>query len=242
MPVIIHSPEHWFRTQQRDLYVINYRKEPDFFADYDESQMVHDEQVLKNWFKVHLPNIPLSIIGPSEYSGWIEGGPRYLTADFDSARLSRFEATWDENYLWKIEVWPFSKWKQRIDSVRLLTAPLYVMENVRWWDTPQGVLVVSSYTSDPGYGEDGFLSLEDGWWKLQQAYPEFSRLPANTFPCGMFLPLRYAGASPSFFVEFVWDQAWDSRSYIANPNNEQRLKKAMGIPNSLKITIEIQDF
>lgn len=246
MPVIIDSPEAWFRTQQRDLHVIDYRKKPDFY-DLDDRdkirlRIVQDKNLLKDWFKTHLPTIALSVIGPSEYSGWIEGGPRYLTADFDSAGLSLFEASWDENSLWKIEVWPFSGWKRRLDSARLLTAPLTVMEKLRWWDTPQGMLLVSAYTDEPGYCENGLLSLEDGWWKLQQIYPEFSGLPANTFPCGTFWPERYKGAPPFVFVEFVWDQTWDSEDYIAHQDNGQRLKKALGVPDDVKVTLELEDF
>lgn len=246
MPVILDSPEAWFRTQQRDLYVIDYRKEPDF-NDLDDEEdtrlrIAQDQKPLKDWFKTHLPNTALSVIGPSEYSGWIEGGPCYLTADFDSAALSLFEASWDENSLWKIEVSLFSGWKQRIDSTRLLIAPLTEMKKLRWWDTPQGMLLVSTYTDDPGYCEDGFLSLEDGWWKVQQAYPEYSGLSANTFPCGTFWPVRYKGHPPFVFVEFFWDQSWNSRDYVADPDNVSRLKHALGMPDDVEITLELQDF
>lgn len=103
MPYIISTPEEWFRIQQRDLYVIQYRapvKENEDDIDDDESpfKQVHKQAqiALNAWFNERLPNTPLTIIGASEYSGWLIGGPAYFTADFDLHGLSLFKSDWGD--------------------------------------------------------------------------------------------------------------------------------------------------
>lgn len=114
---------------------------------------------------------------------------------------------------------------------------------MRWWDIPQGILLLSAYTSDCGYCEDGFLSLEDGWWKLQQLFPELSEHQAETFPCGKFWPFRMNDKSHAdIFVEYVWGQSWDSTDYANNAQNLRRLAEAIGIPENITINMDIDDF
>lgn len=246
MPYLISTPEDWFRTQQRDLYVIQYRQKEEIEGEdgnIDESAFEQAQKELNTWFDELLPHTPLRIIGPSEYSGWIEGGPRYFTADFDQHGIALFQSAWDENSAWYIEVWPISDWRKRIDATQLLSSPVEKLQKIRWWDTPQGILLLSAYnTSDFGYCENGFLSLEDGWWKLQQLLPKLSKHQAKTFPCGKFWPFIMDDKSRTdIFVEFVWDQAWDSKDYINNAENLQRLAKAIGIPEDININMEIDD-
>lgn len=121
MPCIVSTPEEWFRTQQRDLYVIQYRTEED--EDVDESAFKQAQKELNAWFDERIPHTPLRIIGASEYSGWLTGGPRYFTADFDPYGLALFKSAWDENSAWYVEIWPISDWRKRIDATQLLSSP-----------------------------------------------------------------------------------------------------------------------
>ena len=111
-----------------------------------------------------------------------------------------------------------------------------------WWDTPQGILLLSAYTSERRYGEDGFLSVEDGWWKLQQIFPTLSEYHAKNFPCGQFWPFEIDESHADIVVEFVWGQAWDSNTYIKNQLNLKRLTQAMGIPESIAASMSLFDY
>ena len=253
MPYIINTQEHWFRTQQRDLYVIQYRVPDENNEDGSEEENDDDEspfeqtykqaqKELNAWFDEHLPHTPLNIIGASEYSGWITGGPCYFSADFDTQGLALFQSDWNEESVWYVEVWPLADWKKRIDAAQLLSFPVEQLQKMRWWDTPQGILLLGAYTSDCGYCEDEFLSLEDGWWKLQQLFPELSKHQANHFPCGKFWPFPKDDKSKAnIYVEFVWGQSWDSEAYTNNPRNLQRLREAMCIPESITTNMTVYD-
>lgn len=253
MPCIISTPEDWFRAQQRDLYIIQYRapyennmerpEEYDEDEDVDESPFQQAQKELNAWFDERVPHTPLRIIGSSEYSGYIIGGPTYFTADLDEHGFALFKSEWDENSSWYVEVWQVSDWQKRINAVQLLPSPVIELQRMRWWDVPQGILLLSAYTSNYGYCENGLLSLEDGWWKLQQLFPELSEHQADTFPCGQFWPFRMDNKSVTdIFVEFVWDQSWDSNAYVKNPQNLKRLKEAIGIPENVTTQMSIYDF
>lgn len=250
MPYIISTPEDWFRTQQQDLYVIQYRVPDEDNAEDQEAdeslfRQAHKQaqKELNAWFDEWLPHTPLRIIGASEYSGWMTGGPTYFTADFDPDGLALFKSAWDENSAWYVEVWSISDWRKRIDETKLLQSPVENLQKMRWWDTPQGILLLSAYTSDCGYCEDGFLSLKDGWWKLQQLFPELSEHQAKTFPCGKFWPFRMDDKSHTdIFVEYVYGQSWDSKDYANNHQNLQQLAETIGIPEGITINMEIEVF
>lgn len=147
MPYIINTQEYWFRTQQRDLYVIQYRvpdenNEDSSEEENDEEDESPFEQTYKQaqkelnaWFDEHLPHTPLNIIGASEYSGWIEGGPCYFSADLDAHGLALFQSDWNEESVWYVEVWPLADWKKRIDAAQLLSFPVRQLQKMQWWDT-----------------------------------------------------------------------------------------------------------
>jgi hypothetical protein len=252
MPALISTPEEWFRTQQRDLYIIEYRP-PDEDKEgkpeiknktrlkKDKSIFMQAQKALNAWFDGRLPHTPLEIIGSSEYSGWIIGGPGYFTADFDPQGLALFQSEWDTNSAWYVEIWPVSDWRKRIDATQLLSSPIDGLQKLQWWDTPNGILLLSASTSKCGYNEDGFLSHEDGWWRLKQLCPELSKYKSRTFPCGTFWPFREGNSHVEIIVEYVWE-FWDSKVYAKNPQNLRRLADAIGIPEGITVNMEVYDF
>jgi hypothetical protein len=42
-------------------------------------------------------------------------------------------------------------------------------------------------------------------------------------------------------VEYEWE-FWDSKAYVDNPQNLRRLAHAIGIPESITVTMEAYDF
>lgn len=243
MPHLIDTPEEWFRREMRDLHLVI---PTDSEREYSKEEFIAAQKVLHAWFADNLPSTTLSIIGPSEYSGWIEGGPRYLTANLDSQGLAVFNAAWGKGSFWKIETWCFADWRKRVDSANLISSPARNIRRTRWWDTPRGLLLLDASTQvvfehvDPG---DLTLSIEDGWWRIQQLFPEFSDHKANSFPCGYFRPSQKGSCTSLLIIDYLgFEVDWDPYAYMKNARKIQNLKDALGIQDDLPIEISVGDF
>jgi len=212
-----------------------------------EKKYIADQKTLHAWFAKNLPKTKIEIIGSSESSGWIEGGPRYITADFDSDELAIFNEAWGNQTPWQIETWSFSDWRKRIESLNLLSSPGFSVKALRWWDTPKGILLLNAFTEgicsggDEEFGEI-YLNLRDGWWRLQQLFPDFSKHNADAFPCGIFWPMADKSYPSLMVVEFAWKAGWDSNNYAKDAQNRISLQKAIGIQDDMPIDISVGDF
>lgn len=183
----------------------------------------------------------------SENSGWITDGPNYLTADFDSMGLAIFNAEWGSGTPWQIETWSFSEWRKRVELVNLLSSPDCDVKRVRWWDTPRGVLLLNATTEGRylGGGEESgeiILSLRDGWWRLQQLFPEFSEYKAYKFPSGAFYRREQGDKKSYLILDWVYDEEWKPETYAKDAQKIQNIKNAIGIPEDMPLEIYDNDF
>ena len=71
MPQFIRTPEDIFRAERRDVYALH-------FCETTSKAIQKTWQEMKAWFEQHMPDSPTEMMGPSEHSGWIEGGPSAL--------------------------------------------------------------------------------------------------------------------------------------------------------------------
>ena len=254
MPYLISTPEDWFRIQKRDLHLIRVANEE---QTYSKNEYLAAQKKLHAWFADNLPHVSRSVIGPSDYSGWIEGGPCYITADLNPSDINTFSAAWDGNSFWRLEIWPFDDWLKRVESANLLTSPACHLQKLhsnfcsgfiqtaRWWDTPKGVLMLDAYSKgtfvdmEPG---EHFLSLRDGWWRMQQLFPEFSGLEADTFPCGYFRTYQDKTQASGLMIEYSFDAKWDANEYAKDTKKIQHLKNVLGIGDEIPLEIYIGDF
>lgn len=251
MPYLISTPENWFRTQKRDLHLICARNTQGRFS---KRKYAEAQKLLHAWFSDNLPHTSINIVGPSEYSGWIEGGPNYLTADLGKSDIAIFNTSWGNDSFWKIETWPFLDWRMRVESTNPLPSPALgflktfsncgdVLQQVLWWDTPRGILLLDAYSCGTFVGlESGEqpLGLKDGWWRIQQLFPEFYDDKAETFPSGYYRIWK-TGQSV-LMVEWVFLADWDSEEYANNAHNIQHLMDAIGISESPSLEIIVGDF
>lgn len=244
MPLLISTPEEWFRNQMRDLYLIS-RSESE--GKFSKKKYIADQKLLNDWFDKNLPNTPLRIIGVSENSGYICGGPNYFTADFDSMGLAIFNAEWGNGTPWQIETWSFSEWRNRVESANLLPSPCFDVKKVRWWDTPRGILLLNATTVGRylGGGEESTefsLSLRDGWWRLQQLFPEFAEYEAYKFPSGFFRRSEKSDEKSYLILDWADSEEWDSEIYAKDVQKIQNIKNAIGIPEDMQLEIYDNDF
>lgn len=244
MPMIISTPEEWFRIQRRDLYLIVLNEN---LGDPTKDKYKEYQQLLNKWFDEHLPKTPLSIIGASENSGWIEGGPSYFTADLDTNTLAIFNTAWGPESEWKIEVWSFEEWRERVESLNLITSPGLNYKKVRWWDTSRGILFLNAITQGRFVGgeentEEIHLTHRDGWWRLQQLFPAFSEFPVDKFPSGIFWPHANDYNESFIILDWTWKAEWVPKDYVKDVKKIRYLKIAIGIPENMPLTIYESDF
>lgn len=243
MPYLIDTPEGWFRTKQKDLYVLDYRVdgESDCLSDSEmdaiNKKYRDDQEILSEWFLVNLPATPLEVLGPSEYSGYILGGPCIIVADFDEPSLAKFCATWEKaDSMWRVELKPYAQWLEKVRSCKLLPMPLATQQRVRWWDTPIGVILMSE-------AHDGIsLSRRDAWWLLQQLVPELQSAKLDDYPYGEYFPKD--DKSPSYIVIDCGDpciDTWDSSEYEKDQSKINKLRKALGILKEDSVRVVVSD-
>lgn len=241
MPRIIQTPEGWFREKQRDLYLVKYRLDTADALQSDraykalEKRYRRDRECLHRWFSENLPDTTLTVVGPSEYSGYLFGGPGFLAADFDEPSLAVFHSTWsDPDSVWQVEHLSHVDWLSRVRSARLLPVPLPVTQKVRWWDTPAGIILLSA-------ANDGtLLSRLDAWSVLPQLVPMLSHAYIDQYPYGEFLP---ASENYDDCIAIDWGDlehgAWDGDAYAENIGRIRQLRKALNIPGNIQATIAV---
>lgn len=243
MPYLIDTPEGWFRTKQKDLYVLDYRvgDESDFLSDSEmgtiNKKYRDDQEILSEWFLVNLPATPLEVLGPSEYSGYILGGPCNIVADFDESSLATFCASWDKaDSMWQVELKHYAQWLAQVQSCKLLPIPLATQQRVRWWHTPTGIILMSE-------AHDGILlSRRDAWWQLQQLVPELQSAKLDDFPYGEYYPKD--DQSPGYIVIDYGDpriDTWDSSEYKKDLSRINKLREALAISQEDSVRIVVGD-
>jgi hypothetical protein len=261
MPNTFSTPEAWFRTHQKDLYVLdrakNIGRHPrDRAFDVNEDDYFDIQDALFNWFAENLPLVIIKSILPSEYSGILIGASS-IVADLDEPSLITFCDAWENSDAgWMVvEKLSYDQWLARINSCKLISAPMVhhrwwfrftrstkslgyfnQQQPVSWWDTTNGIMLISAaYNSK-------LLSSGDSWWLLEQLVPEMKNFKINDCPHGTFFPKNIG---QNHQVGFNWVnedvESWSGEEYQNNSVQMNRLRDALGIAERHVIDITIGD-
>lgn len=251
------TPEGWFRTHHKDLYVLDRacnigRTIQDRSFDAFESDYFELQTELYDWFAKHLPEVMIRGILHSEYSG-IMLGPDYIVADLDEKSLSIFRDAWNDTEAgWTVvDHLSYAQWLAHIQSCKVISAPMerrswwYRLFNlakvfgdhrqqqlVRWWDTDLGVLLV-------GVARNAKLpSCDDAWWLLQQHHSEMQNYRIDDFPHGVFFPKKIG---QKMGIEFDWvdetAESWNGAQYAEDLLRMNRLRETLGISEHCDVEI-----
>ncbi len=239
MPMLVSTPEDWFRTRQKDFYLLRYQVEPRSHSEKAhkawQKKYQGDQTVLFAWFEQNLPTVHLDIYGASEYSGWITGGPCAHGVDLDESAVAIFRAAWDKtDSPWQLELQSFDKWSRQIDSCCLLPIPLAIQQNIRWWDMPGGIVLLSK--RDDGQR----LSRWDAWWRLVQLIPALAETHIDSFPNGEYwIDEKYGDAIVIDYGDMK-NYAWNGDDYQQDTSRITKLRVALGIPvdKSVQVVVE----
>lgn len=241
MPYLIDTPEGWFRKRRRDIHVLEYEI-PEEFENLSSRQQEalrkqyrKDSQILERWIKANLPGVELTILGPSEYSGYIIGGPTMKVADFDAPARKVFEQHWIAGQPWRVRIEPYADWAKKMDSVRLLTSQANPDESCRWWDTPQGIILMSADQ------EGKLLSSYDAAWRLKQLRPELAGVKDSAYPYGEYIVQPVESILLIGYGSFDFSE-WSGEDYKKDQRRLDKLRAALGLTRSHRVRVVVDDF
>jgi len=246
MPYLLESPEGWFRTRHRDIHELVYDIPEELWLlskrkrNFYQRQYRQDCKKLSWWLKKFLPDVEYLTLGPSEYSGYILGGPMIRVVDFDAESRQRFENLWTGRQPWRIEVRPYVDWAAKIASVRIYDAPGVPDAPCLWWDTPSGFILMSAYDSQR------LLSFYDAEWLLREKRPDIGLVEKECFPRGKFFPPDTGREHPAQiwagYGPVTRENAWLGQDYIADESRVSALKKALGLTADQPVEVDYDDF
>lgn len=138
--MLIRTPEDIFRAEGKDVYCLHFNQD-------DASQVAQTRSEMLDWLSQHLPGTRTELVGPSEHSGFLMGGPAALRVDFSEQGLAVFCARWENpetglslDPRFQCFLMPYADWlAEHGHFVPTLDKPGHVGLAV-WIDTPLGVL------------------------------------------------------------------------------------------------------
>lgn len=178
---IIRTPDGIFRAEQRDIYFLNFKQK-----NQKKSQKTLEE--MQAWFAKHLPDSPTELMGPSEQSGFIAGGPVYLRIAFIDADLATFSAQWENAEGFSLDprfqccIFSYDEWwAQHGHYTPTFLRPDAAGVSV-WIETPQGILC---HVVDEGSDKTRHpATARTLWANACKQWPELKTLKLENLRCG----------------------------------------------------------
>ena len=175
MPMLVSTPEQWFRARQCDLY--HFR-----LADGQKGLPVE----LKDWIAKNLLDPKNQILGPSEHSGWISGGPCFPTIAMSDAEVLKFSDRWEDadgkslDPCWQCYQRRYTDWLETFDRIEVFKGRPPKGAQYRWLLCDAGLYWLKGRykDTDTSYREfPGEPCIDDWWWACRK----FPEIQAATF-------------------------------------------------------------
>ncbi len=256
------TPEGWFRTRQKDIYVLcrvvdKGKSIRDLAFDLCTDEYFKEVEILFEWFATHLPHVTIDYCLASEYSGIIHG-PSAIVADLDEFALSIFnEACSRSDFGWVVDQQlSYDEWRNRVSTCQVFTepmptqqcarwwdfpsclfksrSPLVPQQQVRWWDTPEGIVLVSASSKNELPSEG------DAWWIYQQHDSKMNVIQFNNYPHGTFYPKKWRSPC-SIWISYDNNngETWNSKNYMKDQERIHSLMAALGLVGKDQVEIMV---
>ncbi len=235
MPMLLSTPEHWFRTKACDIYE---------FRPGEDQSALPDE--LKTWLAMTMPERQLQTLGPSEHSGWICGGPTMSVLAMNAAEVNMFQERWEDaagksvDPRWQCYQWPFSSWREKFEKIAVGKGRPALDVQYRWLLCDAGLYWLRGhYNDDDGSGNTfpGEPSTDDWWW-ICRNFPEVLTATANRFSMG-YDGLDFAGRRIVTFENYQRDGDDVSYGRVLDDDERQRataqVRLALGLLPELEV-------
>lgn len=241
MPMLISTKEQWFRKEKRDIWKL------DFDLPYEQYQKLGDKKVqkmykdemgeLNAWIEANQPQVKWHVFGPSEYSGYMMGGPSYNVAEMTDDEVAQFNTKWCAHPYWRLERQRYSDWRTFLDSFEVWNESDAIPFKSNWFDVPGIGIVVLHKVAECSFNEDSpILSTSDAIYRINELYATSTSPQESCQYHGIaFLEkIRFTALlKPMVYEGDDFGERFDlEEAYVANPDNKTRIVEAYGLKES----------
>ena len=234
MPMLLISLEKWFRTRKEDFFEIRLAEgvkaiPPDLIA----------------WIAEKMPHRSIVTLGPSEHSGWIEGGPRMRGLGLDPGYVEVFEACWLGGWdgdpavpRFQCVWWRYQDWLDRFERIQTGAGLPPEGAPFRWLLCDGGLFWLRGVYVGKAYKSSAGEPCHDDWWIVRQRFPEL-RIGDDEVCLMGTCRVDDSGARPSMGMA-TYRQADGDITYdveiLENPDpHVARARKALAMPDDAEV-------
>lgn len=234
MPMLLSTPECWFRTRQCDFYEIRLTK--------GRKKLPKE---LLTWFKENLKQPQVHVLGPSEHSGWICGGGGMAAIAMEAPEVQLFNKRWEDgngksnDLRWQCWQWSFAQWRRKFDHIEVFKGLPPTGTQYRWLLCDAGLYWLRgnhSEEQDPTNEFVGLPSMDDWWWVCQK-YPEVLDATRSRF-CMGYDTVGHAGHRCAAYETYVRendDVSYESLFFDEDKKQESIVRAVLQLPADVKI-------
>lgn len=236
MPMLLSTPERWFRTRQCDFY--EFRP-----ADAEDDRPVDLPAELTDWLAASFPDRELQPLGPSEHSGWISGGPAMKVLPLNTEEVQRYSQRWEDangkslDPRWQCFQWPCQMWRDRCARIEVTAGMPPAGTPFRWLLCSAGLYWLrGSYSDETQHSKFPGEPCFDDWWVVCQHFPEV--LAATNAPFMMGSDYEKADGKRTVIFETYQredDDVTDVLLFDEDAHNTEQVRSAMALPNDVEI-------
>ena len=230
MPMLISTPEDYFREKQEDFFEFEYcgKENRTAFAKH------RDE--MNEWWDKLFPQHQVTRLGPSEYSGWICGGPGMSTTPVNETVRKAFLEKWTfKSSPWKLVEHRYNDWLTAVRSCEVVAAPLQVRRSVRYWQLPEGPLLLGQNAAGR------LLSRHDAkWWFSQDMQGHKADLRMGMVSGVYFYHPSNTAGKTDHLASIDWEDVADleaAKKLEGSKKFKKWLRTTLAIPDNEKLEI-----
>ncbi len=227
MPELIRTPEQIFREEGQDIYFIR----------FSERNSPAEKELLR-WFSKNTPDVRTEKLGPSEYSGVIEGyfgDVRIICSESDLAKFSlRWESSDGESLDPRFQCLldPYQVWLDKVSTFSMTNKRPQRLGLTAWWETPKGFFyhqislraaTKAKLTRHPG-------NPKDMWFNAARCWLDLATLDLENLVYGDIFK------APDGCWKVIFVDGGSSRSKDFFKHRQQDLIKWFGLPADIEIT------
>jgi hypothetical protein len=179
--MLVSTPERWFRTRLSDFYQIH----------LTEGQKDLPAELIA-WIGENLQDPKIEILGPSERSGWITGGPRIATLAMSDTEVLKFSQCWEDatgkslDPRWQCYQGRYADWLEQFDRIAVYKGAPPKGTQYRWLLCDAGLYWFQGHyqDADTRYPDlPGEPCIDDWWWACKK-FPEIKAATVAPFMMG----------------------------------------------------------
>ena len=244
MPMIISTPEAWFRTKGCDFFEF---RPTEVDAGFFSQRAKKLPSLLTDWLSATFAHRRLQRLGPSEYSGYICGGPSMDVIEMSPEEVDIYSAQWEDatgkcnDDRWQCYQLPYEVWLEKFSRIEVSLGRPPEGTPCRWLLCNAGLFTITgSYTAEgvqnnscPGQ------PCADDWWLMRQRFPGYVIADDEVF----FMGCIFAGQDDEPRVIFEsYRQEGGDLTYAPIFHEETgdsaiaRVREALALPESAKVT------